>query len=410
MIVGWTPSASKTRSLRSLLLAVNEDGKLRYAGKVGTGFSVKTEQELLAKLGKLKTGKAPLDVPRAEARGAHWVKPELVAEIAFAEFTSDGVVRHASFLGLRGDKEAGAVVEEKPQPVAKVAAPADTIKITNPDRVIFPDSNVTKGQLADYYRAVGSIMLPWTANRPISLVRCPQGRAKKCFFQKHDAGTFGEHVLQVPIREKDGETADYLYVRDAKGLLECVQMGTIEFHGWGSKIKPLEKPDRLVFDLDPDVGLGFDAVKKGAERLRALLADLGLVTFPLLSGGKGVHVVAPLDQSADWPAVKSFAERFSRAIAEAEPELFTANIRKNQRKGRIFLDWLRNQRGATAIMPFSARAREGAPVSAPIAWDELDATRSGGRFTVKDAETLLERASSRILQGWGEAAQNLPDL
>jgi bifunctional non-homologous end joining protein LigD len=186
-------------------------------------------------------------------------------------------------------------------------------------------------------------------------------------------------------------------------------MGTIEFHGWGSKIDPLEYPDRLVFDLDPDVGLDFGRVKEAAVRLKALLADLGLKTFPLLTGGKGIHVVAPLDQSADWPAVKSFAERFSRAIAEAEPEMFTANIRKVQRKGRIFLDWLRNQRGATAVMPYSARAREGAPVAAPIAWDELDRYQGGNHFTIRDADELLERASSKLLKGWGEAEQALPD-
>jgi bifunctional non-homologous end joining protein LigD len=186
-------------------------------------------------------------------------------------------------------------------------------------------------------------------------------------------------------------------------------MGTIEFHGWGSRIKPLEKPDRLVFDLDPDVGLDFAKVKQAAVRLRDLLADLGLVTFPLLSGGKGIHVVAPLDQTAAWPAVKSFAERFSRAIAEAEPGLFTANIRKNKRTGRIFLDWLRNQRGATAVMPFSARAREGAPVSAPIAWEELDALDKAAPFSIRDADALIERASSKLLAGWGQAKQSLPD-
>ena len=186
-------------------------------------------------------------------------------------------------------------------------------------------------------------------------------------------------------------------------------MGAIEFHGWGSRIDPLEKPDRLVFDLDPDVGLDFAKVKEAAVRLRDLLADLGLVTFPLLSGGKGIHVVAPLDQTAEWPAVKSFAERFSRAIAEAEPELFTANIRKNQRKGRIFLDWLRNQRGATAVMPYSARAREGAPVSAPIAWEELDGLTTAAPYSIRDADVLLERAGSKLLAGWGEAKQALPD-
>jgi bifunctional non-homologous end joining protein LigD len=185
-------------------------------------------------------------------------------------------------------------------------------------------------------------------------------------------------------------------------------MGTIEFHGWGSKVAKLEFPDRLVFDLDPDVGLDFDRVKEAAVRLRALLADLGLVTFPLLTGGKGMHVVAPLDAKADWAKVKSFAERFSRAIAEAEPEMFTANIRKNQRKGRIFLDWLRNQRGATAIMPYSARAREGAPIAAPIAWEELDKIKGGDVFSIRDSDQLIRRAESKLLAGWGKAKQKLP--
>ena len=214
----------------------------------------------------------------------------------------------------------------------------------------------------------------------------------------------------MPIKEKDGSTEDYLWFDDPRGILACVQMGTIEFHGWGSRIDPLEKPDRLVFDLDPDEGLGFDKVKFAAERLRALLADLGLETYPLLSGGKGIHVVAPLDQSADWTKVKSFAERFSRAIAEAEPELFTANIRKVQRKGRIFLDWLRNQRGATAVMPYSARAREGAPVAVPVDWSELDGISGANIYTIRDADQLLERASSKLLAGWGASKQTLPDF
>jgi bifunctional non-homologous end joining protein LigD len=171
----------------------------------------------------------------------------------------------------------------------------------------------------------------------------------------------------------------------------------------------VEYPDRLVFDLDPDVGLDFERVKEAAVRLKALLDDLGLKTFPLLSGGKGLHVVAPLDASKDWPTVKSFAERFTRAIAEAEPKMFTANIRKEQRKGRIFLDWLRNQRGATAVMPYSARAREGAPVAAPIAWEELEKYDSGHHFGIRDADELLKRAGSKMLAGWGKVRQALPD-
>ena len=253
-------------------------------------------------------------------------------------------------------------------------------------------------------------MLAWAADRPISLVRCPQGRARKCFFQKHDSGSFGGHVKQVPIREKDGKTEDYLYVEDSAGLLTCVQMGTIEFHGWGSRVADVEKADRLVFDLDPDEGLEFEVVKSAARDLRRHLADIGLTTFPMLTGGKGVHVIAPLTPEAEWPAVKDFAQRFAMALAEAEPERFTAALSKAKRVGRIFIDYLRNQRGATAILPYSARARDKAPVAAPINWDELDDYGSGATFTVKDAEKLLERASGRGLKGWGEAAQVLPDV
>ena len=417
VIVGWQES-DKRRGFRSLHLAARDGKKLTYAGKVGTGFDAKLIESLSETMAPLEAKQPPLEVPRTALRGSHWLAPKLVAEIAFTEFTREGTLRHPSFIALRDDKRADQVVREVAEKLpakaeAKTAERATFAslgaRITNPDRVIFPGDELTKGQLADYYAALAAPLLIDAANRPLTLIRCPQGRAKHCFFQKHYSGAMGEAVHHVPIKEKDGSSEDYLYVTDIAGILACVQMGTIEFHGWGSRIKPLEKPDRLVFDLDPDVGLGWDAVKQGAERLRALLADMGLVTFPLLSGGKGIHVVAPLDRSADWPAVKSFAERFSRAIAEAEPELFTANIRKAQRKGRIFLDWLRNQRGATAVLPYSARAREGAPVAAPIDWSELDDFDRANAFTIRDADRLLKRASSKLLAGWGQADQALPD-
>ncbi|HEY0312156.1 MAG TPA: DNA ligase D [Allosphingosinicella sp.] len=415
VIVGWTPSDKKGRGFRSLLLGVNEEGGLRYVGKVGTGFSMDVMHDLLARMEKLEVDKAPAAVPRPDARGAHWVKPQLVCEVAFTEFTAEGVVRHPSFLGLRADKKAKEVVRELPQrlerAVPSTAAPADDdVKISNPERVLWPETGVTKAELVAYYRAVGPLMVECAANRPLSLVRCPQGRAKKCFFQKHNTGSFGPHVHQIEIEEKKGDFEDYVYVEDAAGLIACVQMGTLEFHGWGSPTADIEKPDRLIFDIDPDEGLGFDVVKRAAKDLHKYLADMGLQSFPLLTGGKGIHVVVPLTPVAEWPKVKDFAQRFAVALATAEPERFTANLAKAARKGRIFMDYLRNQRGATAIMPYSARAREGAPVSAPISWDELDETQSGARFTVRDADLLLERASSRALQGWGEASQPLPDL
>ena len=282
------------------------------------------------------------------------------------------------------------------------------IAISSAHRVIYPNDELTKGDLADYYSAMAELMLADMANRPISLVRCPDGVAQKCFFQKHDPGTFGKHVKHVPIKESGGKTEDYIYVEDGHGILACVQMGTIEFHGWGSMVGKLDYPDRLVFDLDPDEGLDFKKVREAAKRVRDALAELGLQSFPMLTGGKGIHVVVPLDASANWDRVKVFAERFTRAAAEIDPKRFTANVRKEQRKGRIFIDWLRNQRGATAVMPYSARARVGATVAAPVSWVELGRMSSGGAFTIRDARRLLKRAESDRLAGWGKARQKLP--
>ncbi len=412
VIVGWLPS-DKKRGFKSLLLGVREGKGYRYAGKVGTGFDQAVMDDLRDRLDALDRKTPTVEAPKAAVRGAKWVTPKLVAEIAFAEVTPDGVLRHSSFIGLREDKAAKDVVAETPAPLPAAeesAAPATTVTVSSRDRLIFEDSDVTKGDLADYYAAVSGIMLPFAANRPISLVRCPQGRSRACFFQKHDAGSFGDAVHKVPIREKDGSTEDYLYVDDADGLVACVQMGTIEFHGWGSSNATLGKPDRLVFDLDPDEGLDFGDTKTAAEHLKNQLAELGLVSFPMLSGGKGVHVVVPLTPQAEWPAVKDFADRFARALAGAEPERFVATMAKAKRKGRIFIDWLRNQRGATAVMPYSARARAGAPVAAPVSWSELRDIETAARWGVRDGAELIERSGSRGLEGWGVADQVLPDL
>ncbi|WBO23870.1 DNA ligase D [Sphingomonas abietis] len=410
VIVGWTPS-DKQRGFRALLLGVNEDGKLRYAGKVGTGFNADQIEKLMGLMTPLEVESPTVEAPRAAVRGAHWIKPKLVAEIAFMEVTGDGVLRHSSYLGLRLDKKPEAVVFEKEAPVAQVATPAPAlVRVTNRERVIFPEGKITKGELADYYQAVAAIMLPWAGSRPISLVRCPQGRGKKCFFQKHDAGSFGDHVHHVGIAEKDGHDEPYLFIDDAEGLVTCVQMGTIEFHGWGARIEDVEKADRLVFDLDPDEGLDFKDVVSAAFHVQELLGQMGLATFPMVTGGKGIHVIAPLTPQAEWPAVKDFAHRFALVLAQAEPNRFTAALAKAKRTGRIFVDYLRNQRGATAVMPYSARARDYAPVAVPITWEELRTLEGAAHWHVGDAAELLKRAASKDLVGWGRADQVLPVL
>ncbi|WP_293868517.1 MULTISPECIES: DNA ligase D [unclassified Sphingomonas] len=410
VIVGWTPS-DKSRTFRSLMLGVREDGVLRYAGKVGTGFDTAELLRLMEVMKPLEQKTPTVKAPRAEVRGAHWLKPRLVAEIAYTEMTNEGTLRHPSYLGLREDKKPEAVVLEAEAPVETIAASAITlVKISNRERVIYPESRLTKGQLADYYAAVAPIMLPWVGSRPISLVRCPQGRAKKCFFQKHDAGSFGDTVHHVGIAEKDGHEEPYLYIDTPEGLLTCVQMGTIEFHGWGARIEDVEKADRLVFDLDPDVGLDFEAVRSAAFHFREILQSIGLETFPMPTGGKGVHVIAPITPRAEWPEVKDFTHRLAQAVAQSDPKHFTAALPKAQRKGRIFVDYLRNQRGATAVMPYSARSREGAPVAAPVTWKEMETIDTPSHFHVGDQVELLKRAGSKALTGWGRASQELPDL
>ncbi|KLE35917.1 DNA ligase D [Aurantiacibacter luteus] len=407
VVIGYKASSAKGRPFSSLLMAQHEGDALVYKGNVGTGFSSDDLDDLAARMARLERKTPPAEADKASARGVTWLTPKLVAEVAFAEFTADGNIRHGSFLGLRGDKKASAVTPEKAEPAP--AAPAE-VAISSRERVIFPDGGQTKGDLADYYAAVAPIMLPFAARRPVSLVRCPQGRGKKCFFQKHDSGAFGDAVHHVPIREKDGGSEDYLWIDDLRGLLQCVQMGTIEFHGWAARSSEVEKPDRMIFDLDPDEGLDFAEVKSAATHIRDRLADLGLVSFAMLSGGKGVHVVVPLSPGHDWETHKDFARRFAEALSLAEPDRFTATMSKAKRKGRIFIDWLRNQRGSTAVLPYSARARSGAPVAAPIAWGELKGMENAHPFSIDDARRLLDRAGSKTLAGWGFAEQALPEV
>jgi len=407
VILGWKKSSAKGRPFASLLLGQHEGGKLVYKGNVGTGFSEAIMADLAKKLKRREIKTAPAEVGKLQSRGVTWVKPELVAEVAFAEFTADGNIRHGSFLGLRGDKPAADVSPELP---AATPAPPTEYRITNRDRVIFPESGQTKGELADYYAAIAPLMLPFLAARPVSLVRCPQGREKKCFFQKHDSGSFGPSVHHVSITEKDGGAEDYLYVEDAAGILACVQMGTIEFHGWASRTADVELPDRMIFDLDPDEGLGFAEVRRAATDIRTRLADIGLVSFAMLSGGKGVHVVVPLTPGHSWEQHKDFAKRFAEALTMAEPDRYVATMSKAKRKGRIFIDWLRNQRGSTAVVPYSARAREGAPVAVPVHWDELPEIGDAKIYSISDQAKLIARAEDRALTGWGFAEQALPDL
>ena len=408
VIGGWSTS-DKGRGFASLVLGTYDGDELVYAGRVGTGFDDRTIADLTERLIKLKADKPAYaaKLPALARRGANWVKPTLVAEVAFTEFTADGHLRHPSFIALRSDKPATEVVREtpavageakpKPQPRPKPkTAPKNGgsgVVISSPDRIVFPELGLTKGALAAYYEALADRMMPDLARRAISLVRCPQGRAKQCFFQKHDSGMFADSVHSVPVVGSDGKTEPYLYVEDGAGLLSCVQMGTIEFHGWGSRVDDIERPDRLVIDLDPDEAVGFDAVKIAAELVRERLQSRGLDSAPMLSGGKGLHVVAPLTPQAEWPAVKAWARAFAESLETEAPDAFVATMSKAKRKGRIFVDWLRNQRGATAVLPYSVRARAGAGVAVPISWVELKHVEVPNMYTAADVPAVLAHAA-----------------
>ncbi|MFN4209765.1 MAG: DNA ligase D [Devosia sp.] len=396
VIAGWSPSTRK-KSFASLLLGTWDDGKLIYRGRVGTGFSAELATTLQQQLDRRARKTNPFaNVPRPIARNAHWVAPELVAEIGYAEFTPDGILRHPSFLALREDKPAGDITLEQPTPALGVAvglsaqaginaAEAAGIKLTSPDRVVYPGQGVTKADLVAYYAAVAERMLPYIENRPLSLLRCPQGRAKYCFFQKHDTGGFPDAMKSVLITEKDGSKEDYFYIDDLAGLIAGTQMNVLEWHLWGSLIKDVEKPERIIFDIDPDEGLGFEHVRSAAIDIREELQAWGLESYALVSGGKGVHVIAPLRPTTEWPQIKGFCKTFAQRLADKHPDRFVATMSKAKRKGKLFIDYLRNERGSTAIAPWSTRSREGAPVAVPVAWTELDTIKSANQFTLADA-------------------------
>lgn len=396
VIGGWSPS-TKRRGFASLLLGTWEGGKLLYRGRVGTGFSHELLEELDRKLAKLARKTNPFQaVPRERARGVHWVEPQLVAEIAYTEMTEDDVLRHPSFIGLRDDKPVKEVHMEKAQALdhdGEEVAERLGVRLTSPDRVVFPEQGITKADLVSYYEAVAEVMLPHIKDRPLSLVRCPQGPAKACFFQKHDTGGFPDEIKSTRITEKDGESQDYFYVDDLAGIIAGTQMNTLEWHIWGSRRQSVEKPDRLVFDIDPDEGLDFSAVTRAALDIGKKLEGLKLKSYPMVSGGKGIHVIVPLKPEVAWPEAKTFCKTFAQDLAEEEPDRFTANLSKARRKGRLFIDYLRNERGSTAICPWSARSRQGAPVAVPVSWDEVKSLKSANLFSL-DAAAARAKAEN----------------
>ena len=407
VIVGYTAPRGSRVGFGSLLLATPDKEGLRYVGRVGTGFDDENLRALLKALQPLAVKTPVLQLPAHvpfRAASVCWVKPVTVAEVAFRGWGKEGLLRQASFKRLRSDKRKEDLGMSK---TTAVADPGGEVQITHPERVVFPRQKLSKGDVADYYRQMARWILPEIAGRPLSLLRCPDGVGKACFFQKHHGPGLGDAVHAVPLQQKSGRE-DYVYIDDTRGLLQLVQMNTLELHPWGATVADPEHPDRLVFDLDPGEGVSWAQVKAGARDVRDRLQQVGLKSFVRLSGGKGVHVVVPLQPKAGWDEAKAFCEAFAQAMALEQPDRYVATMSKAKRGGVIFIDWLRNQRGATAVLPYSARSREGAPVAVPISWDELDGIKTAHPFAIGDAPELIKRSDT--LHGWGFAEQRLPEI
>ena len=441
VVGGFTEPSGSRSGLGALLLGVHDEGgRLRYSGRVGTGFTGAELRQLRRSLEPLERPEpAFADPPRgAQARGVHWVEPELVAEVEFTEWTRDGVLRHPSFRGLREDKDPADVVRERPVNVedgdtlkrpSSVSAGAgganrqkrptsasagagggeertmtkarakggpitvEGVRLTSPDKLLYPETGVTKRELAEYYRKVADWILPHLRGRPLTLVRCPEGWEGECFYQKHVDRHFPEAVGRVAIEEGEGGTETYAVADGLPSLVALVQMGVLELHAWGSRHDRLERPDRLTFDLDPGPGVPWIRVVEAAFVVREALDELGLASFVKTTGGKGLHVVVPLERTAGWDEAKAFSRALVERVARREPRRYTTNASKAERGGKIYLDYLRNSRGATAVAPYSPRARSGAPVSTPVRWDELSPALKSDRYTVKSIPRRLAALS-----------------
>jgi len=390
VIGGFTLPSNGTVGVGSLLLGYYDSGKLRYAGRTGTGFTQATHRSLRAKLDALAAKQSSFaDVPREMQRGVHWVKPELVAQVTFTTWTRDNLVRQAAFKGLREDKPAVEVTREssvaqapqeadaveqkkKPSTLGQQKTEMGGVKITHPEKILDAESGLTKRALAEYFEAVADNMLPHVADRPLSVVRCPDGNRKPCFFQKHTGVGTAHEVKSVSIRNrKNGEKEEFLTVDSVEGLIGLAQMGVLEVHTWGCRNESVDQPDRIVFDLDPDSAIKWEMLASTALEFRKRLNKVGLKSFLKGTGGKGLHVVAPIVPEYDWRTIKEFAHELVLQLEREQPKLYVSKMSLAARKGRIFLDYLRNDRESTSVAPYSPRARSGAPVSMPLKWDEL---------------------------------------
>lgn len=391
VIVGYTESTAASRTIGSLALGYYDAGQIAYAGRVGTGWSLAQAQSLWATLDKLRTKKPPFRkaLPDGAEKGVTWVEPRLVCEVEYRDWTRDDVIRQSSFKGLREDKapeEIGRETQQtssKPQR-ARTAMPS--FKLTHPERILWPEPGLTKQGLAEFYTDIADWILPHIAGRVLSLTRSPSGVGEKSFYAKHEWAGLGAQMQRVNVGEKE----PMLAIDDLTGLMSLVQASVTEIHPWGSRVENLEKPDRLIFDLDPGEGVTWPEVIDAARAVRDRLEGLGLKSFVKTSGGKGLHVVVPVEPRLDWDRAKAFTQSVAEAMAKERPDRYVAIMAKRARSGRIFIDYLRNGRGATAVAPYSTRALPRATVSTPLDWDELSESLRSDHFTVDNVRHRLE--------------------
>jgi bifunctional non-homologous end joining protein LigD len=413
VIGGFTDPEGSRQGFGALMLGVYEtDGRLAYAGKVGTGFNEQSLASLHAALEKLVQKASPFHNPPtgAEARRAHFVTPVLVADVAFTEWTADGTLRHPKFLRLRTDKPAAAVVREEQadddgarhadEPRAKATARSAKaranddrnvvagVALTNPDKLLYAEAKLTKRDLALYYAAVGERMLPHLLGRPLTLVRCPNGWDQKCFYQKNVADGVPESISRIKVASGDDGDSIYMMAESVTAIVALLQLGVLEIHPWGSRKKALGLPDRLIFDLDPDESLPWESVRQAVLVVKTLLETIGLVPFLKTTGGKGLHVVVPVEPSVNWDQAKGFTKAIAELLETTFPDRFTSKLLKVSRRDRIFIDYLRNAEGSTAVAAYSLRAKANAPVSLPIGWEEL---ADDVRFAHFDARNVPKR-------------------
>jgi bifunctional non-homologous end joining protein LigD len=354
----------------------------------------------------LRVTEPPLaGVPPEQARRVRWVAPRLVAEVEYGSWTADNMLRHAVFKGVRDDRPPTDAVPEEPRADAATVPVPASVRLTHPDRLYWPDAGITKQGLAEFYAAIWDWIAPHVVDRPLSLVRCPEGVEGECFFQKH--AWAGLHGSVTQARDGDEEL---LVIHDLEGLTSLVQAGVLEIHPWGATRHDLDRPDRLVFDLDPGEGIPWPEVIAAALEVRTRLKDIGLESFVKTSGGKGLHVVVPVRPEHSWDEAKDFTLRLAAGMAKDAPGRFTARLSKGGRKGRIFIDYLRNGRGATAVATYSTRARAGAPVSTPLGWEELTTEIRADHYRVGNLLHRLRHLPGDPWAGFAALAQSIPDL